>query len=266
MSAAGMIDVNVDMGESFGRWKLGDDEGVMPFITSASIACGFHAGDPATMRATVRAAMENDVQIGAHVGLPDLLGFGRRRMAVDPGDVRDYAVYQIGALKAFVEAEGATLGHVKPHGALYAMCSADPELASAVAQATAEVDRSLLLLLLSADVAGAVQQHGVRLVTEAFPDLDYRADGTLVLEPVKRAWDPDRVAARAIRLVREQAIDTEDGGQLRVQAPTVCLHGDAPNAGEVVRVVRRRLEDEGVELAPLRVVLERTLSTDAGRR
>ena len=266
MASVTMLDVNVDMGESFGRWKLGDDEALMPFITSANIACGFHAGDPATMRATVRAALEHDVQIGAHVGLPDLLGFGRRRMAIAGGDVRDYATYQIGALKAFVEAEGGTLGHVKPHGALYAMCSADPELASAVAQATAEVDRDLLLLLLSDDVADAVTPHGVRLVTEAFPDLDYRPDGTLVLEPVKRAWDPERVAERAIRLVREHKIDTQDGGEVQVQAPTICLHGDAPNATEVARTVRRRLDEEGVEVAPLRRVLDHALSTDAGLR
>jgi UPF0271 protein len=265
MGPVTMLDINVDMGESFGRWKLGDDDGLMPYITSASIACGFHAGDPATMRATVHAAVEHDVQIGAHVGLPDLLGFGRRRMTVAAGDVRDYATYQIGALKAFVEAEGARLAHVKPHGALYAMCSADPELAGAVAEATAEVDRDLLLLLLSTEVAAAVEAHGVRLVTEAFPDLDYGPDGTLVLEPVKRAWDPDRVAARAVRLVQEHVIDTQDGGRVEVQAPTICLHGDAPNATEVASIVRRRLEQEGVEVAPLRRVLEHGLSTDAGR-
>jgi 5-oxoprolinase (ATP-hydrolysing) subunit A len=260
------LDINVDMGESFGRWKLGDDEALMAHVTSASIACGFHAGDPATMRATVHAALAHSVQIGAHVGLPDLLGFGRRRMAVAAADVRDYATYQIGALKAFVDAEGGRLEHVKPHGALYAMCSADPELASAVAEATAEVDRDLLLLLLSDEVADAVEAHGVRLVTEAFPDLEYRSDGTLVIEPVKRAWDPERVASRAVRLVREHVIDTQGGGQLEVHTPTVCLHGDAPNATDVARIVRRRLEEDGVEVAPLRQVLEHTVSTEAAQR
>ena len=265
-TTAGMLDINVDMGESFGRWKLGDDEALMPYISSASIACGFHAGDPATMRATVHAALEHDVHIGAHVGLPDLLGFGRRRMMVAPADVRDYSTYQIGALKAFVEAEGGHLAHVKPHGALYAMCSADPELASAVAEATAAVDRNLLLLLLNMDVAEAVEAHGVRLVNEAFPDLDYQADGTLVIEPVKRAWEPDRVAARAVRLVQEHVIDTQDGGDLEVHAPTICLHGDAPNASEVARIVRHRLEQEGIEVAGLRQVLAHTVSTEAARR
>ena len=152
MSQAATIDVNVDMGESFARWQLGDDEGMMPFISSANVACGYHAGDPGTIRRTVRAAVEHGLQVGAHVALPDLLGFGRRRMAVAPHDVRDYVLYQIGALKAFVEAEGGTLGHVKPHGALYAMCSADSELAGAVAQATAEIDRDA--------AAAAAQRRG----------------------------------------------------------------------------------------------------------
>src|SRR5437763_3207457 len=173
------LDVNVDMGESFGRWTLGDDAGIMPYVSSVSIACGFHGGDPATMRRTVHAAVEHGLQIGAHVALPDLLGFGRRRMAVSAEDLRDYTTYQIGALAAFVLAEGGRLGHVKPHGALYAMCSADPELAAAVAQATAAVDPGLLLLLLNDTTAGAVAAQGVRLITEAFVDLEYHRDGTL---------------------------------------------------------------------------------------
>jgi 5-oxoprolinase (ATP-hydrolysing) subunit A len=264
MSAATTVDVNVDMGESFGRWKLGDDAGIMPFISSASIACGFHAGDPGTIRATVRAAVENGLQIGAHVALPDLLGFGRRRMAVAPGDLHDYVLYQIGALKAFVDAEGGSLGHVKPHGALYAMCSADPELAGAVAQATAAVDRDLLLLLLSDDVAPAVRERDVRLVTEAFPDLDYNPDGSLIIEAVKRAWDPERVAARALRVARDGRIDASDGSELAVTAQSVCLHGDAPNAVEVARTVRERLDDAGVQVLSLREIIER--QTSAGSR
>ena len=252
-----VLDVNVDMGESFGRWQLGDDAGMMPFISSASIACGFHAGDPGTMRRTVRAAVEHGVQIGAHVALPDLLGFGRRRMAISPQDLRDYATYQIGALQAFAQAEGGALGHVKPHGALYAMCSSDAELAGALAQAIAEVDRDLLLLLLTTDVSPAVEPHGVRLVPEAFVDLDYEPDGTLIIEPVKRPWDPERVAERALRLVREGRVDAVDGTELAVDAPTICIHGDAPNAVEVARAVRRRLEEAGVEIAPLRRTLGR---------
>jgi 5-oxoprolinase (ATP-hydrolysing) subunit A len=245
------VDVNVDMGESFGRWQLGDDAGIMPFISSASIACGFHAGDPGTMRRTVRAAIDEGVQIGAHVALPDLLGFGRRAMAVSPGELRDYATYQIGALSAFVRAEGGTLAHVKPHGALYAMCSSDAELAGALARAIADVDRDLLLLLLTTDVAPAVEPLGVRLISEAFVDLDYRPDGTLVIEAVKRAWEPERVAERAVRVATEGRIDTVDGSELAVEAPTICIHGDAPNAVEIARTVKRRLHEAGVEVAPL---------------
>jgi 5-oxoprolinase (ATP-hydrolysing) subunit A len=251
------LDVNVDMGESFGRWQLGDDAGIMPFISSASVACGFHAGDPGTMRRTVHAAVEHGVQIGAHVALPDLLGFGRRRMALSPEDLRDYATYQIGALWAFVKAEGGVLAHVKPHGALYAMCSGDPDLAGAVAEAIAEIDRELPLLLLTTDVAPAVEPHGVRLVPEAFVDLDYEPDGTLIIESVKRAWDPERVADRAVRFALEGRIEATDGSDLEVDAPTLCIHGDAPNAAEVARAVKRRLEDAGVEIAPLREVLDR---------
>jgi 5-oxoprolinase (ATP-hydrolysing) subunit A len=255
MTENAMLDINVDMGESFGRWELGEDASIMPFISSASIACGFHAGDPGTMRRTVHAAIEHGLQIGAHVALPDLRGFGRREMAISPENLRDDALYQIGALKAFVEAEGGRLGHVKPHGALYAMCSADPELAGAVAHATAEVDPQLLLLLLTGDVAPAVRHHGVRLVTEAFPDLDYRADGTLMIEPVKRAWDPERVATRALRVAREGRIDANDGSDLEVRVHSVCLHGDAPNAVDVARAVRERLDEDGVQVRPLQEIL-----------
>jgi 5-oxoprolinase (ATP-hydrolysing) subunit A len=252
------LDVNVDMGESFGRWQLGDDEGIMPYVSSVSIACGFHAGDPATMRRTVHAAVQHDLQIGAHVALPDVLGFGRRRMAISADDLRDYTAYQIGALSAFVHAEGGTLGHVKPHGALYAMCSADPELAGAVAQATAETDPGLLLLLLTDDVGAAVAEHGVQLVTEAFVDLEYAPDGTLMIESFKQAWDPERVAGRALRLVRERVIDARDGTDLPTSAPTVCIHGDGPNAVEIARTVKERLEAEAVAIAPLRDTLRET--------
>jgi UPF0271 protein len=249
------IDINVDMGESFGRWTLGDDAGVMPFISSASIACGFHAGDPRTMRATVALALEHDVQIGAHVALPDLLGFGRRRMAVSPDDLTDYCTYQVGALAAFVRAEGDRLRHVKPHGALYAMCSRDPDLAEAVALSIAEVDPELLLLLMREDVLRGPARHGVRVVGEAFVDLDYDTDGELIIEAVKSARDPEQVAARALRLVRERKLTKIDGSDFDVDVPTFCLHGDAPNAVEVARAVRRRLEAEGIAVRPLAELL-----------
>jgi UPF0271 protein len=251
------LDVNVDMGESYGRWQLGDDAAIMPYISSASIACGYHAGDPGTMRRTVRTAIEHGVQIGAHISLPDLLGFGRRRMAISPQELRDYATYQIGALRAFAQAEGGRLGHVKPHGSLYAMCVGDPELAGAVAEAIADIDRELLLLLLNADVAPAVEAHGVKLVTEAFVDLEYGTDGVMIIEPTKKAWDPERVAARAVRVALEHRIDATDGSDVPTDAPTICIHGDGPNAVEIARTVKQRLEEAGVALAPLAQVVGR---------
>jgi len=249
-----LLDVNVDVGESYGRWRLGDDAALMPHVSSVNVACGFHAGDPSTMRETVRHAVAHGLQIGAHIALPDLLGFGRRRMAVRADELRDYALFQIGALRGFVEAEGGVLGHVKPHGALYAMCAEDPELAGAVAAAIGEVDAGLDLLLLDERAADAVGAHGVRLVREAFIDLEYDEHGALVIERAKLAWDPQRVASRAERLVREHRLDRR-GGDLEIEPVTVCLHGDAPNALDVARTVKARLEAAGVRLAPLRRVL-----------
>jgi len=251
MTQLSALDVNVDMGESFGRWSLGDDAALMPFISSANIACGYHAGDPGVMRTTVAAAVEHGLQIGAHVSLPDLLGFGRRQMTVAPGDLTDYCTYQIGALAAFVRAEGGSLAHVKPHGALYAMASKDAELAAAVARSVAEVDDAMILLLLRDDVGPAVAEHGVRLVTEAFPDLAYEPDGSLIIEAVKQAWDPDEVARRAVRVAAEQRIDARDGTDLPVNAPTICLHGDAPNAPDVARAVNEALKSAGVTVTPV---------------
>jgi 5-oxoprolinase (ATP-hydrolysing) subunit A len=255
MNQLDAIDVNVDMGESFGRWNLGDDASLMPHISSANIACGFHAGDPGAMRRTVAAAVEHGLQIGAHVALPDLLGFGRRTMSVSPADLTDYCTYQIGALAAFVAAEGERLAHVKPHGALYAMCARDAELAEAVARSIAEVDPGLVLLALRDDHAAAVERHGVRLVTEAFVDLDYDADGNLLIEAVKQAWDPEEVADRAVRVARERKVPTNGGADLDVDAPTICLHGDAPNAVDVARAVKQRLDGEGIAVKPLAELL-----------
>lgn len=255
MNALSAIDVNVDMGESFGRWSLGDDASLMPYISSANIACGFHAGDPGAMRRTVASAFEHNLQIGAHVALPDLLGFGRRAMKISPADLTDYCIYQIGALAAFVAAEGGRLAHVKPHGALYAMCAQDTELMEAVARAIGEVDSQLVLLALRDDHAAAVERHGVRLVTESFVDLDYDADGNLIIEAVKQAWDPEKVAERAVRVARERKVAKTDGSDLEVDSPTICLHGDAPNALDVARTVKERLDGEGIAVKPLAELL-----------
>lgn len=244
------FDVNVDMGESLGRWRLGDDAALMPYVSSVNIACGFHAGDSSTMRETVRHAVAHGVQVGPHVGLPDLLGFGRRAMALSEAEVRDACLHQIGALVAFARAEGARVGHVKPHGALYAMCADRPEMALAVAEAVAEFDPSLYLLLLHSVDPAPLAAKGVRAVREAFVDLEYDEGGGIVLERVKRAWNPDVVAARAVRLATEGIIDTH-AGPLRVDAASACLHGDAPNALAVARRVHGALVRAGVSLAPV---------------
>ena len=245
------VDLNADMGESFGRWTLGNDTALMPQLTSANIACGFHGGDPHVMRQTVALAIEHGVGIGAHVALPDLLGFGRRRLAVSPQELRDYVLYQAGAMAAFAEAAGGRLQHVKPHGALYTMVQADPELAQAVADAVGEAGDGVILLLAGRAVAEAAERRGVHFVPEGYVDLDYGSDGSLVIERVKQVRDPERTAERALRLVTQGRVPTLDGGELEVEARSICVHGDAPNAPEIAGAIRRRLEGAGVELAPL---------------
>jgi UPF0271 protein len=245
------VDLNADMGESFGRWVLGNDEALMPYLTSANIACGFHGGDPNVMRRTVALAIEHGVGIGAHVALPDLLGFGRRRIAVSAEELRDYVLYQTGAMAAFAHAAGARLQHVKPHGALYTMVKDDPELAQAVADAVAESGDGVILMLTGETVAAAAARAGVAFVPEGYVDLDYAADGSLVLERVKQLRDPETMGERAARLVTEGKVTTLDGTDLELEARSICVHGDAPNAPEIARAVRSSLESAAVELAPL---------------
>ena len=245
------IDLNADMGESFGRWTLGDDKALMPQLTSANIACGFHGGDPHVMRETVALALAHGVGIGAHIGLPDLLGFGRRRMAVSPGELRDYLLYQAGAMKAYAEAAGARLQHVKPHGAMYAMAQEDPALAQGIADGVAELGDGVILLLASRTVADAAAQAGVPFVPEGYVDLDYDAAGKLVIERVKQVRDPDQMGDKAVRLATEAKVTTLDGGELELEIESICVHGDAPNAPEIAAEIRRALAEADVELAPL---------------
>ena len=244
------VDLNADMGESYGRWTLGNDEALMPHLTSANIACGFHGGDPHVMRRSVALAVAHGVGVGAHVGFPDLIGFGRRRMAATPAEVADYVVYQAGAIRAFVEAAGGTLQHVKPHGALYTTIIDSPELADAAAEAVASLGPEVILLM-PPEVGPAAEKAGVPFVPEGYVDLDYDADGKLVLERVKQLRDPQEMSERALRLVRDGTVPTIDGGELRLEAQSICVHGDAPNAPEIAQAIRRGLEAEGIELTPL---------------
>jgi 5-oxoprolinase (ATP-hydrolysing) subunit A len=247
------IDINCDMGESYGRWTLGHDEEVMPHITSANIACGFHAGDPAVMRKTVRAALDQGVAIGAHPGLPDLAGFGRREMAITPQDAADLMTYQIGALYGVVKSEGGRLRHVKPHGALYNMAAKSAGLADAIAGAVKRFDSGLVLFGLSgSELILAGRRLGIPTAAEAFADRTYQPDGSLT--PRTRAdaliTDAERAADQAVRIVEEGRVRSVQGTDVAVQADTICIHGDGPHAVEFARRIRRRLEAAGVVLAP----------------
>ena len=247
---ASKVDLNADMGESYGRWTLGDDNALMPYLTSANIACGFHGGDPHVMRRTVALALEHGVGIGAHVAFPDLIGFGRRRLAATPEEIRDYVVYQAGALRAFVEAAGGRLQHVKPHGALYTTIVDSPEHAQAVAEAVRAVGAEVILLM-PPEVGRAAARAGVPFVPEGYVDLDYDSSGKLVIERVKQLRDPAEMGERAVRLVRDGTVKTVEGRELELQVQSICVHGDAPNAPQIASAIREALHQAGVELVPL---------------
>src|SRR5438128_3128569 len=244
------VDLNADMGESYGRWTLGDDPVLMPFLTSANIACGFHGGDPHVMRRTVALALEHGVGVGAHVAFPDLIGFGRRRLAASPEEIRDYVVYQAGAIRAFVEAAGGRLQHVKPHGALYTTIVDSAEHAQAVADAVALLGPDVILLM-PPEVGPAAARAGVPFVPEGYVDLDYDASGKLVLERVKQLRDPAEMGEKTVRLVRDGRVRTVGGDDLELHVESVCVHGDAPNAPAIARAIREALQEAGIELAPL---------------
>lgn len=252
------VDLNCDMGESFGPWRMGDDLAVLPHVTSANIACGFHAGDPSTMWHAVDAAIEQEVAIGAHPGLPDLVGFGRRTMDVGPAEVYALMLYQVGALVAFVRARGRELAHVKPHGALYNMAAARPELAAAIARAVAAVDPGLVLFgLAGSQLLRAGEERGLRVASEVFADRNYMPDGSLVprSRPDALVTDEGEAVARAVRMAREGRVTAVDGTDVVVKADTICIHGDGPHAVQFARGLRAALEAAHVEVrAPRRGV------------
>jgi UPF0271 protein len=248
------VDINADIGGSYGRWRLGDDEAVIPHVTSVNVCCGYHAGDPHVMRAAVALAVRHGVGIGAHVAFPDLLGYGRRRMQVAPQDLRDYTVYQIGALLGFAQAAGTRLQHVKPHGAMYVMASEDDAYARAVVEAAAEVDSRLIMVLRGDAVANAARAVGLRFASEGYVDVDYAADGSLVLTGAGRSLTPERVAARAVRMVKDGKVEAVDGSELDIRVMTICVHGDRPNAALTARTIRKRLTASGVDVVPLAVL------------
>ncbi len=247
------LDINCDMGESYGAWTMGNDEALMPHITSASIACGWHAGDPQVMRRTVTLAKTHGVRIGAHPGYPDLLGFGRRPMQLSPGQAKDYLLYQIGALAAFAKAEGLRLQHVKPHGALYTVAAKDRALSEEIAEAVAEADPTLILVgPPESELLRAGQGAGLRVAREGFGDRAYNEDGSLVSRrlPGALVTDPDAVADRVLMML-EGKVKAITGRMIAVMVDTICLHGDTPGVSAIAKRLRARLAGAGMKLVPL---------------
>lgn len=252
------IDINCDMGESFGPYRLGADPEIMPLISSANIACGFHAGDPQVMRETVSLAARHGVAVGAHPGFPDLQGFGRRNMALSPEEVEALIIYQIGALGAFAQAQGLRLQHVKPHGALYNMAARDPTLAEAIARAVRAVDPRLILFVLpGSEMEAAAKRLGVPFACELFADRNYQPDGTLTPRSDPRALirDAREAAARAVQMVKEKKIRAVDDSLIPAEGQTLCVHGDTPGATEFARHIRRRFQEEGIQVLPVARIL-----------
>ncbi|GMA25307.1 UPF0271 protein [Luteimicrobium album] len=249
--SATTIDLNVDLGEGFGRWSLTDDAALLDLVSSANVACGFHAGDPSIMRRTCEAAAGRGVRVGAHVAYRDLAGFGRRFVDATYAELRDDVLYQVGALDAFARAAGTQVSYVKPHGALYNAIVHHEEQARAVVDAVAEAGLALVGLPGSVVLALAAEA-GVPTIPEAFADRGYRADGTLVprREPGALVTDPDEVAARVVRLAREGTVLAVDGTVVASPARSVCVHSDTPGAPEVVAAVRSALDAAGVAVVP----------------
>ena len=242
------VDLNADVGESFGPWPMGADEELVPLVTSVNVACGAHAGDPATILRTVALAARHGAAIGAHPGYPDLVGFGRRELEMTAGDLRASLVVQIGAVLAAARVVGATLRHVKPHGALYNRAARDPAVAATVAEAIRDVDARLALVGLAGSASlEAGRAAGLRVLAEGFADRRYEPDGSLRSRQLDGALlGPADAAAQAVSLVRDGTVTASDGSTVTVDAETLCIHGDSPGAVEIVRAVRGALRDAGI--------------------
>lgn len=248
------VDLNSDLGESFGAYTIGMDKDILPFVTSANIACGFHAGDPGVMRKTVRLALLNKVAIGAHPGLPDLNGFGRREMAISPEEAYDIVVYQVGALQAFVKAEGGSMQHVKPHGALYNMAAKRPDLAEAIAKAVYKVDDKLVLFGLSgSELIKAGEKIGLRTASEVFADRTYQKDGSLTPRKEANALisNDDEAAGQVVRMVTKGTVHSQQNEEIEIKADTVCIHGDGAHALLFAKTVREALKRSGIMVSAI---------------
>ncbi len=249
-------DLNSDLGESFGAWTMGDDAGVLSAVSSANVACGYHAGDPVVMRDTVKLCVKRGVAIGAHISYPDLMGFGRRNMTCSPDEIYTYSVYQIGALQAFCAAAGTALQHVKPHGAMYNQAAKDAALADAIAAAIKDSCGPAVILmgLANSQFEEAAKRSGIRFAAEAFADRAYMDDGSLVPRnrPGAVLHDPEFAAERVLQMVTEGKIKSIDGATIEFKPDTICMHGDTAEAVHMAQVVRKKLEGAGIGIAPMR--------------
>lgn len=248
------IDLNCDLGESFGNYKIGMDEEVIPLISSANVACGYHASDPIVMQKTIAMTKKFGTAVGAHPGFPDLMGFGRRNLSVSPAEAKAYTLYQLGALDAFCRTQGVKLQHVKPHGALYNMAAKDYELARGICEAIYEFDKDLIVLALSGgQLIRAGQDIGLRTALEFFSDRAYEEDGTLVNRRKEGAviTDENEALARVVRMIKENKLTAITGKDISIKADSVCVHGDGVKALEFVKKIREKLTDEQIAIKPL---------------
>ncbi|WP_299824707.1 5-oxoprolinase subunit PxpA [uncultured Pontibacter sp.] len=245
------VDLNCDMGESFGAFTIGNDEAILPYVTSANIACGYHAGDPLVMRRTVQLALKHQVAIGAHPGLPDLVGFGRREMAVSPAEVYAMTAYQIGAMQAMAKAEGAKLHHVKPHGALYNMAAVNPALAQAIAEAMYKIcPEAILYGLAGSALIKSGNEIGLVTASEVFADRTYQQDGTLTPRNHADALisQSEKAVQQVLRMIKHGKVISQQGTEVSIQAETICIHGDGPHALDFARYINKALTREGIQL------------------
>ena len=248
------IDLNCDLGESFGNYKIGMDEEVIPLISSANVACGYHASDPIVMQKTIAMTKKFGTAVGAHPGFPDLMGFGRRNLSVSPAEAKAYTLYQLGALDAFCRTQGVKLQHVKPHGALYNMAAKDYELARGICEAIYEFDKELIVLALSGgELVRAGEDIGLRTALEFFADRAYEEDGTLVNRRKEGAviTDENEALARVVRMIKENKLTAITGKDISIKADSVCVHGDGVKALEFVKKIREKLTDEQIAIKPL---------------
>lgn len=254
-----LVDINCDMGESFGAFRIGEDEVVLPSITSANVACGFHGGDPRVIERTVAEAKRLGVEVGAHPGFPDLVGFGRRNLAATPDEIRTDVLYQIGAVFAFTRAASIPLRHVKPHGQLNNLAVLDRAMADAIVEGIGAFDPELIVVAYGGELIRAAEARGMTVGYEAFADREYMPDGTLVSrrEPNAVIHDTDRVVGRAIAMVKEQRVTARNGEVIPLRVDTICVHGDTPGAADIAQALRAGFEGAGVAVMPLPEVIRR---------